>query len=550
MAAALDSAQWFTLLVWLAILLVFLSSLAAVFLSSRSVRVHFRLAWIRQLSSSHATLKPLLLAVSVAIVDAFLLQISAGETWAMRLALVLVGAGVTFVSFHWGWKQVSMWIDQRSGQTREWSLRSESARRELQGLFEPTALRHKACQLLRHNLKVRHASLFMLESDAYRRVTVLPQQADGEVEFPIDSLLQQELASGWSFRSLTLVDGRNGTPLRWSGSTDGDLAGEQSRLAVLSAQVAVPMQSQLKLDGFFLLGPRAHRAAFCAHHLEFAEAIARQLVDSLHIAALTQPDLIVAEQAHQRATWLTARVTRSHLSPPQRGEIPGVEYGVDYWLGDQPGGIYYDIIGLPEGMAAFVLADIPGPIEAATVRLVQFQALLRSRAWAHGEDLAEWVESTARGLSHSLTNHPPISFFCARPIRDGRRMQYLNAGHYPGIILRRTAAGAEVTRLHIGGPAIGENLNTRYEVGEIELNEGEFVAIPSLGVVNALNSESETWRENGLAESLLGWESRPVKETVQQALQAVDAFTGNDPNQPPRFLIALRPTSGKHDPNA
>jgi sigma-B regulation protein RsbU (phosphoserine phosphatase) len=550
MAAELDRLQWLTLLLWLAVLLLFLSSLAALFFSSRSARVHLRVAWFRHRSSARHTLRPLLLTAAVAIVAAGLLQISAGETWAMRLSLVLVGAGVTFVSFDWAWKQTSIWIMHRSGQAREWRLRGEAARRQLQGLLEPAVLRQKACQLMQENLQISHASLFLPQGGVYRRVEASPQQGGCDAEFAMESLLHQELTCGWTFQSLALVDARHGTPLKWSRLVAGDLEGEQARLAQLSAQVAVPLQSQLNLDGFILLGPRNDGRGFSAHHLEFAEGVARQLVDCVHTATLLQPALErVTEQAHEQATRRTARSTRTHLAPPQRTEIPGIDYGADYWQGEKPAGVCYDIISLPKRMAAFLLADVPGPIEDAAVRLVQFQALLRSRAWAYNEDLAELVESTARGLSLSLANHPPISFFCARPILGGRRMQYLNAGHYPPILLRRTSTGAEVTRLHTGGPAIGEFLGTPYQVGEIELQPGDLVAIPSRGLVNALNSESEAWGESRLVDSLLGWESRPVREIVQQALHAADAFTGRDPHQPPRFLIGIRPTSEKQGSN-
>ncbi|HEY3444502.1 MAG TPA: PP2C family protein-serine/threonine phosphatase [Paludibaculum sp.] len=550
MAANLDHLQWLALLVWLTVLVVFLASVAALFFSSRSARIHLRLVWFRHRASSRPTLRPLLLTAAVTIAAALFLQISAGETWAMRLSLVLVGAGVTFVSFDWAWKQATIWIDDRSGQAREWMLRGDSARRQLQGLFEPAALRLKACQLIQENLQVSHAGLWTLDGYAYRRVESAPRQQAVAAEFYLNSLLHQELTSGWSFESLVLVDPRHQAPRRWSRITEGNLEAEQAQLAAISAHVAIPLQSEFNLEGFFLLGPREGGAAFCPHHLHFAETVARQLVDCLHVCATIQPVFSrVTEEAHEQATRRTARATRTHLSPPQRTEIPGIEFGADYWLGDKPGGVCYDIIGLPKRMAAFLLADVPGPIEDAAVRLVQFQALLRSRAWAYNEDLAELVESTARALLLSTANHPPIAFFCARPILGGRRMQYLNAGHYPPILLRRTGSGAEVTRLHSGGPAIGETLDIQYQVGEIELQAGDLVAIPSRGLVNALNSESEIWGESRLVDSLLGWESRPVKEIVQQALHGVDAFTGKDPNQPARFLIVLRPSSERIELN-
>ena len=106
MNAGLDFLQRLALLVWLAVLLLFLSSLTAFFFSSRRVRLDIVVSWYRNRPLSRNTMRPLLLTVAVAIVCALLVQISPSETPAMRIALMVVGAGVTWVSFDWSWKQL------------------------------------------------------------------------------------------------------------------------------------------------------------------------------------------------------------------------------------------------------------------------------------------------------------------------------------------------------------------------------------------------------------------------------------------------------------
>ncbi len=544
MAADLYSLQWPVLLAWLIALFFFLAWAATLLFSRRAVRSHIRVGWTRPRGPVLAASKWLLAAVAVAIVLALLLPLSAAEQPRTQVVLALIYAAVTYVCFGWAWKQVAARMNRTSEQASEWKASGESARRQLSGLLEEGALRRKACELLQNQLQVSHASLWQVHGDAYQRTESSPQMPVCATEFGRSALLPRTLAAGRPGRSLMLLSARR-HPLHWSPLAGDEMKEAQAQLATLFANVAVSVQNQAQLEGFFLLGPRTNSRPFAAHHLEFAEVVARQLLQSLHSGAVAA--LVIdraakqaADRAAQQASRRSARATLTHLYPPQRIDVPGIEYGVDYWLGEQPTGVCYDIVALPNQMALFLLADIEGPAEDAAIRLVQFQALIRNRAWTHMEDLAELARHATRGLAHSLAHHPPISFFCARPVPGARRIQYLNAGHFPPILLRRSSAGAEVTRLHTGGPAIGPVLATPYQSGEIELGRDDLVVIPSRSLISAVNAKSEAWSESRLVVSLLGWENRPVQELTQKAIQAANDFTAADPQQPPRFLIALR----------
>jgi sigma-B regulation protein RsbU (phosphoserine phosphatase) len=542
MISGLDRLQWLALLVWVAVLVLFLCSIAVVFFASRTFRVHVGAVWFRH-RQSRSTIRPTLLTVAVAIVCALLLQISSNETLAMRLSLMVVGAGVTWISFDWGWKQAAAFALHRAEETRLWRERAFAACSELEKLFESKAIQEAACRLLREALDCHHVYLFLPSSGSYVLATSDPLPPETDVSFAVTSLLEQELTTGFTFRAVPVASASAQRPLTWSRGHESRLEAEQSMLHSLQAEVVIPMQRQTELTGFFILGPRMDESAYGVPQLRLAEEVARQTAASLVVATHSQTAFEQAtELAHEQASRRTARATRTHLAPPDRFEIPGLDFSAQYWQGDSPGGAFYDIVGLPNRAAAFFLADIPGPAEETAVRLVQLQALLRSRAWAYNEDLPELLESTQRALALSAANRPPISIFCARYVARSRKLQYVNAGHLPPFVVRQTAEGAEVTRLTAGGPPLGVLTDSPRIEGEVGLQRGDVVAVPSAGVLATPSPAGDLWGESRLISTILQVQTQKSVEVSNNTLRAADEFSEKSTAVPPRVLLVMRAT--------
>lgn len=540
MIPALDRLQWLALLVWVAVLVIFLCSVAVVFFASRTLRLNVGAVWFRH-RQSRSTIRPTLLTVAVAIVCALLLQISSNETLAMRLSLMVVGAGVTWISFDWGWKQVALFATHRAEEARSWRERSWAACSEIEPLFDSTAIQQTGCRVLREALGCHHVYLFLAAGSSYTLAMSEPEAPDSDVSFAVNSLLEQELTTGLQYRALVVAAGESQSSVHWSRGHASRLAAEQAMLRSLQACVVVPLQRKAELTGFYVLGPRLDETAFGIPHLRLAEDVARQTADSMAVAAHSQPAFEQAtELAHEQASRRTARSTRTHLAPPDRFEIPGLDFSAQYWQGDSPGGAFYDIVGLPNRAAAFFLADIPGPAEETAVRLVQLQALLRSRAWAYNEDLPELLESTQRALALSAANRPPIAIFCARYVARSRKLQYVNAGHLPPYIVRQTAAGAEVTRLSAGGPALGSMVESPRVEGEVGLQRGDIVAIASAGVLAAGIPQGEVWGESRMISAIMQSESKKAVEIASNTLRAAEEYSEKSAAAPPRLLLVMR----------
>ncbi|MBI5083234.1 MAG: SpoIIE family protein phosphatase [Acidobacteria bacterium] len=541
MRAEPEYLQWLILLIWLAVLFIFASGMAAAFFSSRTLRIDLSISWFQHRQPHRPTLRPLLLTVLVAIAVALLLTISAGETLPMRLALALVGAGVSYITFDWGWNQAAAWVLRRSARSRDWSLLARSACAELQSLFDTPAIIPRACALISGHLGCAHVYFYSPSGDSYTLSASVPGPPEHPVEIPASSLLCQRLSATRTFHALTVLNHATGRPLRWSQGDAGFLAAEQNQLALLESSVVVPMQQDLALGGFFVLGPRNSGEPFHPHHLRFAEAIGRQAAISLATATFAASAFERAmESAHEQASRRTARVTRAHLAPPERTTLPGLDFGAEYWLGNIPGGAFYDVLALPNRATAVFIAEIPGPPEESAVRLVQLQALLRSRTLAGEESLAGVLESTRQALALSAANREPVALFCARYAADSRKLSYVNAGHYPPLLLRWGPEGSQITRLATGGLPLGTPDAPPLEEGAVDLVAGDILAISSSGIPAALSPDQTPWGEGALVQALLGGEAQTARELVSSTLSAALDYTNRDPSQPPRLLIVLR----------
>lgn len=541
MNAGLDSLQRLALLVWLAVLLLFLSFLTGLFFSSRRVRLDVMLNWSRNRHLGRSTVRPLLLTAAVAIVCALLAQISPSETPTMRMALMLVGAGVTWVSFDWSWKQVSAMVERKSAEHLEWRRRGDAAVAELRRQLEAETIHLAACRLLGEELRAGHVYLYLHTSDSYTLAESWPVPPDNDVSFSAASLLRHELTNGHHFHSLAVRE-RDGRPRTWTRGMPARLEAEQSLLAEVEAQVVTPLQDGDSLAGFFVLGPREGSGGYDGDHLRFAEALAGQVVSGLAVAAqYRDAQARLNEEAMEQASRRSARATRTFLAPPDRFELPDLDFAAEYWMGDLPGGVFYDIVSVPNRAAAFFLAEVPGPDEEAAVRMIQLQALLRTRARAYTEDLGELLESTQRALAPSSVNRAPIGLFCARYVAGQRSLQYLNAGVYPPVFIRRTAKGAEIKRLTCGGPPIGEGPQGPRQVGEVEFEAGDLVAIGSAGLAEAPGPDGARWGERGYIDTLQDWESQRARDIAHLALHSAHEYTGRNMQVPPRMLIVLRP---------
>lgn len=151
-------------------------------------------------------------------------------------------------------------------------------------------------------------------------------------------------------------------------------------------------------------------------------------------------------------------------------------------------GDFIDYFELPDGRAAFYIADVSGHGASCAFITVLLKSLSRRLAQelvAQGSttDVLHWFN--AELLQWQLDHH--VTMFFGIIDQENRMLEYSNAAHFPGTILCQEA-GARF--LKIGGQPLGLYVNPNYENHSINLPSAYSVVMFSDGVFEIMPQAS------------------------------------------------------------
>jgi sigma-B regulation protein RsbU (phosphoserine phosphatase) len=121
-------------------------------------------------------------------------------------------------------------------------------------------------------------------------------------------------------------------------------------------------------------------------------------------------------------------------------------------------------------------------------------------------------------------------------------LNYINAGHLPPLLVRKTARDEfEVHRLDEGGgPVLGLLPGARYEQAEITVLPGDLLVVFSDGVLEAANAEDEEFGEERILLAIeQNWSGSP-REICDGVLAQVRQFLGKESPHDDQTLMIVR----------
>jgi serine phosphatase RsbU (regulator of sigma subunit) len=257
----------------------------------------------------------------------------------------------------------------------------------------------------------------------------------------------------------------------------------------------------------------------------FNPAILRARVGS----SLAKKRLHDAEQLHARSLERELEIGREIQLGFLPEEIPapaGWELRAHFRPARQVAGDFYDAFPLPGGRIAFVLADVCGKGVGAALFMALFRSLFRALAepqFAGASAASEGLRATVQATNdyiartHGRANMFATVFFAALDPASGA-IDYVNAGHELPAILG--ADGAVRARLAPTGPAVGLMPELVFGVARECVGRGETLVAYTDGVVDARNSEEESYGEERLMALLAdgGVSAQGLIERVDAAL--------------------------------
>jgi hypothetical protein len=218
---------------------------------------------------------------------------------------------------------------------------------------------------------------------------------------------------------------------------------------------------------------------------------------------------------------------QSGLLPPLTEKYVGVHLATEYTPAEQVGGDFYDVFRLKDERIALVMGDVSGKGVPAALLMGVIHGAVRSSLWSESPSRHESEsQQLNRLLCERASGERYASMFWCYHDRIANTLSYVNAGHCPPLLTRKSGSKVEISRLHVGGPVLGVLPDARYEQAKLQVSPGDILVMYSDGLIEAINSHGEEYGEGRLRELLATLTGKSADDIRRAILASLAAFSG------------------------
>ncbi len=449
-----------------------------------------------------------------------------------------LGVGVWGIFLlHGATQRIAIWVDRRffrDAYNAEQIL-SDLAEK-VRTMIETKPLLETVAQRISDSLHVKQIAVLLDGSGRYSPAHALGYGMLPQLAFSPNAGTVQVLKSEKQPTRVYFDD-----PDSWIYKAPGMSNEERSQLKTLRSELLLPFSVKDDLLGFVSLGQKLSQAPYSSTDLRLLSSVAAQTGLALEVSRLNAAmgrELAARERLNRELE--IAREVQEHLLPQHVPLISGLDYAGLCRPAREVGGDYYDFLELQEGTLAVAIGDVSGKGIGAALMMASLGASLRGQAGVV-ENLTELIERVNNLVYGASSANRYATFFYAEYNPRDRQLAYVNAGHNPPAILRRSSqSDGRVFRLDTGGPPIGLLPNTRYEQGAFALEPGDLVVLFTDGISESMNNEDEEWGEErliGLAHTCF---DLPAAEAMNRIMSAAQNFAGSAPQHDDMTVVFVR----------
>jgi sigma-B regulation protein RsbU (phosphoserine phosphatase) len=447
------------------------------------------------------------------------------DIWTALVFLVIILALRFGVS-----KRIEQWIDKqffREAYNAEVMLNelSDEVRHftETRPLLETVA--HRICQ----TLHIRQIAMLLRHGDSFRLEQAVGVSADGSLALPAQASSIRYLANSNEPARLYRDD-----PDAWY-----LMAGvaERRALDVLNTELLVPLPGRNRLMGVMALGPKRSEAAWSRTDLQVLQTVARQTGLALEVSELAHSLAAEAAQRERANREMEiAREVQERLFPQEMPDIAGASVAGHCRPALGVGGDYYDLIHLEDGRLGLAIGDVSGKGISAALLMASLRASLRGVTLDNPRDFANLMHKVNKLVYEASASNRYATFFFAAYDPNTRRLECVNAGHNPPVILR----GDEVIRLEAGGPVVGLLPFAPYVEQTLTLEPGDLLLLYTDGISEAMTHDDEEWGEERMIEAARTVRDKDAGEVLGAIFAAADNFTAGAPQHDDMTMLILK----------
>jgi sigma-B regulation protein RsbU (phosphoserine phosphatase) len=289
--------------------------------------------------------------------------------------------------------------------------------------------------------------------------------------------------------------------------------------------------------GIMALGPKRSEAAWSRTDLQVLQTVARQTGLALEVSELAHSLAAEAAQRERDQREMEiAREVQERLFPQEMPDIPGASVAGHCRPALGVGGDYYDVIHLEDGRLGLAVGDVSGKGISAALLMASLRASLRGVTLDNPRDFAKLMHKVNRLVYEASASNRYATFFFAAYDPHTRRVECVNAGHNPPVVLRN----GEVIRLEAGGPVVGLLPFAPYVEQALTLESGDLLLLYTDGISEAMTHDDEEWGEERMIEAARKVSAKPAGEVLHALFAAADKFTAGAPQHDDMTLLILK----------
>jgi sigma-B regulation protein RsbU (phosphoserine phosphatase) len=279
-----------------------------------------------------------------------------------------------------------------------------------------------------------------------------------------------------------------------------------------------------------VLGPKRSEEPYTPSDLRLLESVGIQTGLGLELSE-TAASLAAAavERAHTAREMEIAREVQERLFPQRLPSIPGIGLAGSCRTAFGVGGDYYDAFELGGGRLGLAIGDVSGKGISAALLMASLRACLRTMTLttpgtrSSSGELTELMMDMNRLIFEASAVNRYATFFFGIFDPAASRLDYVNAGHNPPVLLRC----GDVLRLETGGPVIGLLPSVGYSQGSLTLGPGDILLAYTDGISEAMNSAEEEWGEEAMIAAAQQAANGNAEDIVKAIFAAADIFAGS-----------------------
>jgi len=221
-----------------------------------------------------------------------------------------------------------------------------------------------------------------------------------------------------------------------------------------------------------------------------------------------------------------AREVQNRAFPTSRPHIQGLDYYSDWRPACGLSGDYLDYFELPEGNLGLAIGDVAGKGLAAALLTSSLHSLARAlRQYQHGS-LSALTASIDEMFSEVCPDSSYATMFVARYDPSRRFLYFVNAGHEPPVVLRKTGSGYRPVPLEPTGPVIGMLRKSAFQENVVSVAPGDLIVAYTDGLCETTNQTGEEWGFQRMMAAIQACSHRKARDIVEHVLETAASFAG------------------------